>query len=47
VSDWHFIDWKVKGRKYSNLPTRDMRNRDKVWPVVIDKITSSKAGGKS
>jgi hypothetical protein len=39
ASDWHLADWKVKVKKSYNLPTRD-----KDWPIVIDKVTSSKTG---
>ena len=37
--DRQFIDWKVKGGNLSNLPTRDMQNRDKIWAVRYGLIT--------
>ena len=33
VTDHHFANWKVKGRKFSNLPTRDMWNGEMIWAV--------------
>jgi hypothetical protein len=34
ASDFHLADWKVKGRKSYNLPTHNMKNHDKDWPMV-------------